>query len=98
MTGYRFKDLPIRKGDPPFSAWGIYGPDEELGCLNRLTPDVVKDAALEIQTGIRIGLDNPLDYLARAPHDRQGLIHTVIHKAPRAVHDDLLDFNTQVAC
>lgn len=29
----RFEDLPLRKGDPPYSAWGIWGPNDELGTL-----------------------------------------------------------------
>ncbi|KIW78584.1 hypothetical protein Z517_08422 [Fonsecaea pedrosoi CBS 271.37] len=97
MTRPAFEHLPLRKGDPPFSAWSLYGPDDQLGTLNILTPDVVTAAAKEITTGVRIGLDAPVDYLARPPHDRKPLTHTVIHKAPRAVHDDLLDFNTQIS-
>ena len=50
----KFSDLPLGKGDPPYSAWGLYGMDDELGTLNRLTDDLVLIAAKqEIQTGIR---------------------------------------------
>ncbi len=49
----QFSDLPINKGDPIFSAWGLYGPKDELGTLNRLTDDVVLQAAKEIQLGTR---------------------------------------------
>ena len=50
----RFAELPLRKGDPPHSAWGLYGNDDQLGTLNRLTDDVVLNAAnKEIQTGTR---------------------------------------------
>ena len=48
-----FDDLPLRKGDPPYSAWGLYGDDDELGTLNRLTPDIVLAAKDEIRKGIR---------------------------------------------
>lgn len=50
----KFSDLPLRKGDPPYSAWGLYGPHDELGTLNRLTDELVaKTAAKEIKTGVR---------------------------------------------
>lgn len=49
-------DLPLRKGDPPFSAWGLWE-NTQLGSLNYLSDDVVKAAAREeIQTGARVGL------------------------------------------
>ncbi|KIW17964.1 hypothetical protein PV08_05159 [Exophiala spinifera] len=92
-----FEQLPLRTGDPPFSAWSLYGPNDQLGTLNLLTPEVVTDAAQEIKSGVRIGLDSRIDYLARPPHNRKPLTHTVIHKAPRAVHDDELNFNSQIS-
>lgn len=49
-----YEDLPLQKGDPHHSAWGLYGPDDELGTLNRLTDDRVLAAAKgEIKTGAR---------------------------------------------
>lgn len=49
-----FDDLPLREGDPHHSAWGLYGADDELGTLNRLTNErVVAAARDEIQKGIR---------------------------------------------
>lgn len=49
-----FDDLPLREGDPPHSAWGLYGDHDELGTLNRLTDARVAAAAKsEIQKGIR---------------------------------------------
>lgn len=50
----QFKDLPLQPNDPPHSAWGLYGSHDQLGTLNRLTDDVVADAARdEIKTGSR---------------------------------------------
>jgi hypothetical protein len=92
----RFEDLPLGQGDPPWSAWGLYGPDDELGTLNLLTSDAVTQAAQEILTGRRIGLDLPIDYLGKPSHGRQGLAHKIIWKEPRSVHDDEVNFNTQV--
>lgn len=92
----KFDDLPLNKGDPPFSAWGLYGKDDALGTLNLLTPEVVVEAAKEIKTGVRVGLDYPVNYLAHPTHGRKEFTHNVLWKKPRAVHDDEVSFNTQV--
>lgn len=52
----RFHALPLRKGDPKASAWGLWGDDDELGTLNLLTPSIVEAAAAEIVTGETIAL------------------------------------------
>jgi hypothetical protein len=50
----RFEDLPLQNSDPPHSAWGLYGKNDELGTLNRLTDErVVAAARTEIQSGVR---------------------------------------------
>ena len=50
------EDLPLRAGDPPFSAWGLWENDQ-LGSLNYLSDEVVLSAAKdEIRTGRRVGL------------------------------------------
>lgn len=52
----RLEDLPLSKGDPPFSAWGLWE-NAKLGSLNYLTDEFVLAAAREnIQTGARVGL------------------------------------------
>jgi len=93
----KFDDLPLNKGDPPFSAWGLYGKDDNLGTLNLLTPEVVLEAAKEIKTGVRVGLDFPVNYLAHPTHGRKEFTHNILWKKPRAVHDDEVSFNTQVS-
>ena len=96
MNRPSFDELPFRKGDPPFSAWSLYGEDDQLGTLNLLTSKVVAEAGKEIKTGVRVGLDLTLDYLKQPSHNRLALKHNIIHKAPRAVHDDEITLNTQV--
>lgn len=54
-----FNQLPLREGDPPNSAWGLWGDglDSALGSLNYLTNDLVLRAIQEeIKTGERVGL------------------------------------------
>lgn len=48
------EDLPLRKGDPPFSAWDLWE-NAEVDGLNYLSDKVVLAAAKEsIQTGTRV--------------------------------------------
>lgn len=52
-----FEDLPLDKKGPRGNAWGLWGPDDQLGTLNLLTDDTIASAAKEnIITGQRISL------------------------------------------
>lgn len=51
-----FADLPLKKDGPFLNAWGLYGEGDQLGMLNRLTEDKVKEGAKEIKEGIRYAL------------------------------------------
>ncbi|KAL7625141.1 hypothetical protein AAE478_004355 [Parahypoxylon ruwenzoriense] len=94
-----FEDLPLRKGDPPYSAWGLYGDKDELGTLNRLTDERVAAAAKsEIRTGHRISLNWPLDAQSETSFfARQTFHQQLIRKDPRVVNDDVWTFNSQVS-
>jgi hypothetical protein len=46
---------------PEGSNWGDFGPDDQLGRLNLLTPERVRTAAREIREGITFCLSMPLD-------------------------------------
>ncbi|RKL15979.1 hypothetical protein BFJ68_g5228 [Fusarium oxysporum] len=46
-----FDDLPLDKNGPPGNAWGLWGPDDQLGRLNLLTPETVRAAASYQRTG-----------------------------------------------
>jgi Putative cyclase len=46
---------------PEGSNWGDFGPDDQLGRLNLLTPERVRAAAREIREGITFCLSMPLD-------------------------------------
>jgi kynurenine formamidase len=56
-----YDQLPIRKDAPAGSAWGVFGDDDELGTLNLLTPERVREAAAEVRTGRCFSLDLPLN-------------------------------------
>ncbi|KAF1352126.1 hypothetical protein BDV97DRAFT_348816 [Delphinella strobiligena] len=91
-----FEELPIDKNGPLLNAWGLYGKDDQLGFLNRLTDERVKEAAAEIKTGKRISLNLPLDAQGDVPFFGRQVFHqNMYQKKPRAVNDDVWTFNTQ---
>lgn len=93
-----FDSLPLRASDPAFSAWTLYGDEDQLGTLNLLTAENTLAAAKsEIRTGIRLSLDPPLNVLRVPGSDRAPLKHTIYRRGGRPVHDDVLEFNTQVS-
>jgi hypothetical protein len=55
-------DNPRWKRRPPSSTWGDWGPDDQLGRLNLLTADKVKQGVAEVKEGKTFCLSLPLDY------------------------------------
>lgn len=56
---------------PPGSNWGDFGPDDQLGRLNLITPDKVRAAASEVREGRCFCLALPLDRPGGNYHDLQ---------------------------
>ena len=62
-TNEREADVTQRwKNRPEGSNWGDFGPDDELGRLNLLTPERVRRAVEEVHEGLSFCLSLPLDY------------------------------------
>ena len=53
---------PRWKRRPPGSTWGDWGPDDQIGRLNLLTPDKVLKGVAEVKEGRTFCLSLPLDY------------------------------------
>jgi len=53
---------PRWKQRPPGSTWGDFGADDQLGRLNLITPDKVKQGIAEVRDGRSFCLSLPLDY------------------------------------
>ena len=51
-----FDDLPLQRPGPLLNAWGQFGVNDELGRLNLITPEVVKDGVSEVKHGIVVNL------------------------------------------
>jgi hypothetical protein len=50
------------KHRPPGSTWGDFGPDDQAGRMNLLTPDKVMQGMAEVKHGITFNLSLPLDF------------------------------------
>jgi kynurenine formamidase len=50
------------KNRPAGSTWGDFGPDDQLGRLNLLTPEKIKQGVAEVKEGLAFCLSLPLDY------------------------------------
>jgi kynurenine formamidase len=53
---------PRWKHRPAGATWGDFGPDDQIGRLNLLTPEKVKQAVAEVREGLVFCLSLPLDY------------------------------------
>jgi kynurenine formamidase len=53
---------PRWKQRPEGANWGDFGPDDQLGRLNWLTPEKVKQGIAEVKEGLTFCLSLPLDY------------------------------------
>ena len=90
-----FDQLPVKKGAPAESAWGVFGENDALGCLNFLTADGVVEAAGLVKAGKVFRLDAKIGFLKPPLYGRAAVGHRVSPLSPVA-NDDLLDnFNTQ---
>ena len=72
----KFSELPVKKGAPPDSYWGVFGDDDEVGCLNFLTPEGVIEAARMVQNGKVFRLDTRINYANPPLFERKPAKHT----------------------
>ncbi|EWG50845.1 hypothetical protein FVEG_09976 [Fusarium verticillioides 7600] len=95
VTWPTFDELPLDPKGPRGNAWGLFGKNDQLGRLNLLTPETVKEACQEIQEGVRVSLDWSLNLptnpsFARKPMKRG--MNSIVH---RSVNDETVTFDTQ---
>jgi hypothetical protein len=77
----KFLELPLEPTDPPHSAWGLWGSDDELGTLNHLTPERTVAAAKEVKTGVRFGLNWGLEQMEYTGGFRETMKHDIFELA-----------------
>lgn len=86
----RYEELPMMEGTSERHCWGVFGDDDELGCLNFITSTKVAQACASVREGHTVNLDLPLTEPAKIFWSkRQPLVHTEVLK--RNSRDDFVD-------
>ncbi|KAK6853833.1 hypothetical protein PG995_010645 [Apiospora arundinis] len=102
-----FDSLPQVEGMPKGCAWGVFdknGKKDTLGCLNLLTPSVIREAYKEARDGVTFSLNHAMDIIkvptGRAPTSHKVLTWKEDITAGQCSHnslDDEVSFNTQAS-
>ena len=90
----QYHELPLFEGKDERYAWDVWGPGDNLGTVNLLTPEVIREAAQLVKRGASFGLDLPLDLPRREPVPEGGTGRgPYVHKPTRhrGGGDDSLD-------
>ena len=90
-----FDQLPVKPGNPPKSAWGLWGDDDEVGTINLLTPERAAQAAKLVQSGKAFPMNWDLELPDPPLFGRERLRHEIKNKRPNVNDDVYHDFNTQ---
>jgi kynurenine formamidase len=86
-----YADLPVKPGAPEGSAWGLFGDDDQLGCLNLVTPERVIAAAKLVRKGSVFPLNLRIDEPNPPLFGRGEVRHTIIDLGGGVARDDYLD-------
>ena len=74
------------------SAWGLFGPDDNLGLVNLITADRVLAASRLVRKGAIFPLDLPFGSIAPALAKSRGVPrHSVLHRPGTGSFDDVYD-------
>ncbi len=87
----KYNELPVFEKTGERHAWGVFGPDDQLGTINFLTPERVLAASKLVRFGRVINLSLPLNTPTTLYHGdtRSGYKHNIITN--RGGRDDFLD-------
>src|SRR5229473_5589745 len=89
----KFAELPVKVDAPPESSWGVFGDDDQIGCLNFLTADGVIEAARLVRKGRVFRLDAPISYSEPTLFGRKPVKHEIVDlfAAQLPALDDIID-------
>jgi kynurenine formamidase len=85
-----FDELPTLEGLGLRHAWGVFGPDDQLGTINFLTPERSAAAARLVLDGTTVNLTLPLGAVDPPFYGREPMRHTV-YRLDRNYWDDRID-------
>ena len=92
-----YDQLPVKEGAPKGSAWGLFGDDDQLGCLNLITPEKVAEAARLVRKGAVFSLNLPIDTPREEMWARKAPIHHMVDRAGISREDWLDSFWPQAS-
>ena len=85
-----YSELPPVGPDDEHSSWQLFGPDDEFGCLNFITPEKVVMAAREVDIGQVVNLNLPIGVpQAQFWTSRTPAVHH--HEVRGNIRDDSVD-------
>jgi len=90
MSPPSFRNLPATPSAPAGSAWGLWGPDDQLGTLNLLTPGRTVAAAGLVRKGAVFPLNLPVNEPDPPLYGRGAVRQTVVGEGTNG-RDDYLD-------
>jgi kynurenine formamidase len=85
-----YSSLPAKAGNPPGSTWGLWGDDDQLGCVNLITPERIAGAGKLIRTGEVFALNLRVDLPDPPLYGRGAVKHTITGEGGNG-RDDYLD-------
>ncbi len=86
-----YSQLPVKAGAPARSAWGVFGDDDQLGCLNLLTPERIVEAARLVRKGAVFPLNLPVTQPDPPLFGRKPPQHHHLITGGGMVRDDYID-------
>lgn len=92
-----YERLPVREGAPAGAAWGVFGDDDQLGTINLLTPERVRQAAAFIRSGRVFALNLPINIPDPPLFTRGKHSHTIKQYASYILDDYLDNFYPQAS-
>ena len=91
-----FDQLPVADGKPAGSAWGLWGDDDVLGCLNLVTAERTKRGAACVRKGSVFALNLDMNLPDPPLFGRDAYTHEVVWLQNNAGHDEHISgWNTQ---
>ena len=95
----RYRELPAKEGNPPKTAWGLFGDDDNVGMFNLQTPERIAAAARLVKKGAMFTMNWEQELPNPPLFNRGHFRHTVSREIPVGHHgDDVLDnFYTQAS-
>lgn len=91
----KYDELPMIEAIGLPCAWGVFGEDDQLGCLNTLTPERVAASAQLVKSGQVFTLDVPVNGIDPPLFGREPATHDIFPISRNSIDDKLDAFYLQ---